>query len=219
MNMRIALSGILFATLATTAFGQATNSADVTGTVTDATGAVVPGATISVQDLDKVTEHIVTSTAREFTIRALVPDDRYTITYAKSGFASLQRGPMTLRVGVIGLNAQLSVGQTTQQVVVNESAPLLETTTPEYRLPARRNVAGTAAVSAPDWQGFCSSAWREWSAAKRKQCCESRHGGSRGEWKPAVFDCASRRRVDQLPHEQQRSLHSDFRCDCRSQGE
>ena len=156
MNMRIALSGILFATLATTAFGQATNSADVTGTVTDATGAVVPGATISVQDLDKVTEHIVTSDgAGIYDTGPLVPDDRYTITYAKSGFASLQRGPMTLRVGVIGLNAQLSVGQTTQQVVVNESAPLLETTTPELSatLPAE-TLQELPQSGAPDWQGF-----------------------------------------------------------------
>ena len=78
MNMRISLSGVLFATLATMAFGQATNSADVTGTVTDATGAVVPGATITVQDLDKDTQHIVTSDgAGIYDTGPLVPDDRY----------------------------------------------------------------------------------------------------------------------------------------------
>ena len=62
---------------------------------------------------------------------------------------------MTLRVGVIGLNAQLSVGQTTQQVVVNESAPLLETTTPELSatLPAE-TLQELPQSGAPDWQGF-----------------------------------------------------------------
>jgi hypothetical protein len=33
--------------------GQATNSADVTGSVTDAKGAVIPGATVVITDLDK----------------------------------------------------------------------------------------------------------------------------------------------------------------------
>ena len=35
------------------AFGQATNSADVTGTVTDSTGAVVPGVAVTIKDIDK----------------------------------------------------------------------------------------------------------------------------------------------------------------------
>jgi Carboxypeptidase regulatory-like domain len=39
-----------------TAWGQATNSADVTGSVTDSTGAVVPGVTVTVRDLDKNVE-------------------------------------------------------------------------------------------------------------------------------------------------------------------
>src|SRR5665213_3336488 len=114
------------------AFGQATNSADVSGTVTDSTGAVIPGVTITVKDVDKGDQHVFTSNgAGIYDTGPLVPDDRYTITYTKEGFASLQRGPMTLRIGVMGLNVQLSVGQTTQQVIVDESAPLLETTSPE----------------------------------------------------------------------------------------
>ena len=122
MKVRITVSGVLFVMLASVAFGQATNSADITGTITDATGAVIPGATITVQDLDKANEHVITSDgAGIYDSGPLVPDDRYTITYAKPGFASLQRGPMTLRVGVVGLNAQLSIGQTTQQVVVSSS--------------------------------------------------------------------------------------------------
>jgi hypothetical protein len=142
--------------LAGVAFGQATNSADVTGTVTDATGAVVPGATITVNDLDKANQHVITTDgAGIYDTGPLVPDDRYTITYTKEGFASLQRGPMTLRIGVIGMNVQLSVGQTTQQVMVNESAPLLETTTPELSttLPAEI-LQELPQTGAPDWQGF-----------------------------------------------------------------
>ena len=90
MKVRTAVSGVLSVILASAAFGQATNSADITGTVTDGTGAVVPGATITVQDLDKVTQHVVISDgAGIYDTGPLVPDDRYTITYTKPGFASL----------------------------------------------------------------------------------------------------------------------------------
>ena len=64
MNMKaslarsIAIYGCLSAGVA---WGQATNSADVTGSVTDPTGGVVPGVTVTVQDLDKNTERIITT--------------------------------------------------------------------------------------------------------------------------------------------------------------
>ena len=156
MKMRIPVLSMLFVIFASVAFGQATNSADVTGTVTDASGAVIPRATITVQNLDKATQHVVTTDgAGIYDTGPLVPDDRYTITFTKEGFGSLQRGPMTLRIGVIGMNVQLNVGPTTQQVVVNESAPLLETTTSEQSttLPSE-TLQVLPQTGAPDWQGF-----------------------------------------------------------------
>jgi hypothetical protein len=156
MKMRIPILSVLFVMLASAAFGQATNSADLTGTVTDASGAVIPGATITVQNIDKATQHVVTTDgAGIYDTGPLVPDDRYTITYTKQGFGSVQRGPMTLRIGIIGMNVQLNVGQTTQQVVVDESAPLLETTTSELSttLPSE-TLQVLPQTGAPDWQGF-----------------------------------------------------------------
>jgi hypothetical protein len=156
MKVRIPIVLILFATLATVAFGQATNSADIRGTVTDSSGAVILGASITVKDVDKGDQHVFTTDgAGIYDTGPLVPDDRYTITYTKEGFASLQRGPMTLRIGVMGLNVQLSVGQTTQQVIVEESAPLLETTSAEISstLPSE-TLQELPQSGAPDWQGF-----------------------------------------------------------------
>jgi hypothetical protein len=43
------------------AWGQATNSAEVTGSVTDPSKAVVPGVTVTVKDLDKNTERTFTT--------------------------------------------------------------------------------------------------------------------------------------------------------------
>jgi hypothetical protein len=93
------------------AWGQATNSADVTGTVTDPSGGVVPGVTVTVNDLDKnIQRSLVTNDSGVYDTGPLLPEDRYMITFKKTGFATLERGPMTLSIGVTGLNAQLTLG-------------------------------------------------------------------------------------------------------------
>src|SRR5579884_2228154 len=119
--------------LSETAWCQATNSADVTGSVTDPSGAVIPDVQVTVKDLDKNTERVVVTNASGlYDTGPLVPSDRYTFTFKKDGFSTLQRGPMTLSAGVTGLNVQMTLGQSTQQVVVVEAGtPILETTTAE----------------------------------------------------------------------------------------
>lgn len=132
MNSQTQTIGLLFALCAGMAIGQATNSADITGIVTDATGAVIPGVTVTVTDTDKNLQHVyVTNDSGLYDTGPVVPEDHYTILFKKDGFSSLQRGPMVLHIGQIGMNVQLKVGEATQQVVVNESAPLLQTTSAE----------------------------------------------------------------------------------------
>src|SRR5579863_6906813 len=114
------------------AWGQATNSADVTGSVTDPSGAVVPGVTVTVRDLDKNTERTFTTNGSGvYDTGPLIAADRYIILFKKGGFATVQRGPLTLEIGVTGMNAQLSMAQSAEQVVVQDTAPLLQTTTGE----------------------------------------------------------------------------------------
>ena len=139
-----------------TAWGQAMNSADVTGSVTDPSGAVVPGVTVTARNIDKNTERtITTNEAGVYDTGPLVPGDQYMMVFKKEGFATLQRGPMTLRTGVTGINVQLTLGQATQQVMVTEAAPLLETTTSEKSSTlAAETLAQLPQVGLPDWQSF-----------------------------------------------------------------
>ena len=140
------------------AWGQATNSGDVTGSVTDPSGAVVPGVKVIVKDIDKNTERIfVTNDAGLYDTGPLVPSDQYLITFSKEGFATLQRGPLTLRSGVTGINVQLTIGQATQQISIMETgAPLLETTTAEISstVPQETLKLLPQTGGIPDWQSF-----------------------------------------------------------------
>lgn len=114
-------------------WGQATNSAEVTGSVTDPSGAVIPQVSVIVKDLDKNVERtITTNDSGVYDTGPMVPADHYTLTFRKDGFTSVERGPMTLNSGVIGMNVRLTVGQSAQTVAVQDTAaPLLTTTTAE----------------------------------------------------------------------------------------
>src|ERR1017187_2354063 len=132
VNLRMVSSTAILLLCASAARGQATNSADVTGTVTDSTGAVVPGVTVTVRDVDKGVEHVYTTNQSGlYDTGPVVPDDQYLVTFTKDGFGTLQRGPMVLHVGRIGMDEKLGVAQTTQQVVVNDDAPLMQTASAE----------------------------------------------------------------------------------------
>jgi len=140
------------------AWGQATNSAEVTGSLTDPSGAIMPGVAVTVRDLDKNTERtFLTNDSGVYDTGPLVPGDHYLITFKKEGFTTVQRGPLTLTTGVTGMNVQLALGQSTQTVMIQEAAaPLLETTTAEISQTVSqetlRNLPQTGTT--PDWQGF-----------------------------------------------------------------
>src|SRR5215472_15317190 len=83
---------------------QNTNSGDIRGTVTDASGAVIPGATVKVEDVNKGISHIYTTDgAGLYDTGSIVPDD-YLITITAPGFPTYVRGPITLQVGTVAVN-------------------------------------------------------------------------------------------------------------------
>jgi hypothetical protein len=109
------------------AFAQNTNSGDIRGTATDSTGAVIPGVTVTVQDVDKnVTTTYVTDGAGLYDTGSIVTD-HYLITFAKDGFKAFARGPVTLQVQTLTVDGHLQVGAASETVQVSADVPLLET--------------------------------------------------------------------------------------------
>ena len=149
------MTTVVFLGCGVLAFGQATNSGDITGTVTDPNGAVLPAVNITVLDVDKnVTHTFVTNNSGVYDTGSLVPD-HYLLTYVKQGFETVKRGPITLSVGVFGINIQMTVGQESQQIVVTSEAPLLETATAELSssIPTE-TLTDLPQVGTPDWQSW-----------------------------------------------------------------
>jgi len=112
---------------AASAQSQAANGA-IEGTVTDASGGVLPGVTITVTSIDTgASRSLVTNEVGIF--RApLLPLGVYTVTAELSGFRRFEQTNVRLSVGqTVTINPQLSVGGLTEVVSVNAAeAPALD---------------------------------------------------------------------------------------------
>jgi Carboxypeptidase regulatory-like domain/TonB dependent receptor len=121
------LVGVLLAGSFGVAFGQSTNAGDISGTVTDTTGASIPDATVTVVNIDTgVTHDYTTNGAGVYDTSSIIAGN-YKVTFAKSGFSTVVHSSITIPVGPTTLNAQLAVGTVNTQVVVNTDVPLLNT--------------------------------------------------------------------------------------------
>src|SRR5438552_19046922 len=89
---------VLIVLCATTAFAQ-TGTSNITGTVRDTTGAVVPGATVTATNEATGVKSAQTTTDSGVYAFSALPVGNYTITVEKQGFKTLQKTNNALEVG------------------------------------------------------------------------------------------------------------------------
>ena len=102
-------------------------SAQITGRVTDASDAVVSGATIEVTQVDTgVRKTSVTNDSGIYVVPFLTPGS-YSIKVSLRGFKSMTRSDIRLDVDQAArIDFELQVGETAESVTVTGSAPLLQ---------------------------------------------------------------------------------------------
>ena len=120
-------AALLAAATVPAAFAQNT-TADVVGTVTDATGAVIPNATVELTDVNTHDKRTVTSGSNgEFTFTLLKPST-YSLTANATGFKSFQIASFALSAGDRAReDAHLSAGSAGETVTVEATTPALRT--------------------------------------------------------------------------------------------
>ncbi len=106
-----------------------TDTARVTGTVLDQTGAAIAGAQVTITNLgNNAAVTVASGDNGEFTVAALEPGN-YKASVSVPGFGS-QEQPFKLNVSQVQtLNFKLSVGQATTTVTVTDAAPIVDTAT------------------------------------------------------------------------------------------
>ncbi len=112
--------------LTTAARGQ--DTATIVGTVLDSSGAVVPGAKVSVSNPERgFVRDVESNSSGEYTA-ARIPIGDYVVTAEATGFQKLVRSGISLSAGQTQrVDLTMAVGQITQQVEVAGSAPKIET--------------------------------------------------------------------------------------------
>jgi len=101
----------------------------IVGTVTDQSGGVVSGATVTVVDTDRgVTKTLETNDAGEYNAATLNPG-KYKVRAEAKGFKTVERENILLEVGKeLRVDVSLVPGAVAETMTITESVPLVETT-------------------------------------------------------------------------------------------
>ena len=123
----MAISFVLRAGVATA--GQAT-AASIIGQVTDATGAVLPGVTVTTSSPALQVPSLTTVTDGQGEYRlAPLPIGTYLVVYELQGFQSVRRENIRLTVGFVAkLDVSLSIGAVAETITVSGTAPVVDVT-------------------------------------------------------------------------------------------
>ena len=130
MKQRLVVSVLISGTLllvALSAWGQVTTGT-ITGTVQDASQAIVPGAKVIITNTEKNTSQFYeTDPSGLYSAPFLIPGI-YSVRVEKDGFETETRSGIILQVDQQArIDVTLTVGTITQQVNVTAAAPLVET--------------------------------------------------------------------------------------------
>src|SRR5581483_4253247 len=109
------------------AFGQSSSAADMEGLITDAAGAAVPGAKLTVTNVETgVRRESAANNLGRYRIPTL-PAGQYELSVAKEGFATVERKGLVLQIGQVAtIDVQLPLAPQNEKITVEAAAPMVE---------------------------------------------------------------------------------------------
>jgi len=152
------VSSLLFAVLTALpdrGLAQLAGSGTINGSVTDASGAVVPAADITIKNTSTGIERKTQTTDAGDYTAAFLPPGSYQVQTGKTGFTTVLRKDLTLQVGqTLTINFNLSVEAAQQEVTVTGAAPVVDTEKTEVSQVVSENAVGNLPVSGRRWDTF-----------------------------------------------------------------
>ncbi len=125
--VRLAVA-VLLAGSGAAAYAQTAGAGGITGTVTDATKAVVPDATVVIHNVDTGADRSVTTNGAGIYVAPFLQPGHYEVTASKPGFAKLVRPDLDLQVGqTMTIDFQMPVQATQETVTITGTGALLDT--------------------------------------------------------------------------------------------
>src|SRR4051794_12294918 len=121
--LKYILSALLSLSLTAPAFAQSQGAnGAIEGTVSDSSGGVLPGVTVTITNLDTGAERSVVSNEKGLYRAPLLPLGKYRVVAELQGFKKFQGTDIQLSVGQTAtVNATLSVGTVSETITVSSS--------------------------------------------------------------------------------------------------
>src|SRR5437016_4787174 len=153
--MRRHLSIFMLVLLAGAAFAQTTGSGTITGTLTDPSGAVVPGAEVSIRDTDTGIERKTATNEAGIYNAAFLKPGHYEVTVSKTGFAKVVRTDLTLQVGqILTVDFQAPIQSTETTVTVAGASSVVDSEKTDVSQVVSTAAAANLPIAGRRWETF-----------------------------------------------------------------
>lgn len=151
----MAAATILVASAAIPGYGQTSGVGNISGTVTDNSGAVVSGAKVTVINSDTgVTRLLSTDSSGNYQATFLQPG-HYEVVLGGESFGKVDRTNLLLTVGqTLTVDATLPAASATTQVIVTSETPILDTEKTETSQTIGQQLISNLPVNTRNWSAF-----------------------------------------------------------------
>ncbi len=124
-------AGLIMALGVPTASAQTTAQSGIEGRITDETGAVLPGVTITISSPALQTPQVASTTDRDGRYRfTALPAGVYRVVYKIPGFKTVNREEVRLAVGFVAtLDVKMSIGTVEETINVIAASPVVDVRT------------------------------------------------------------------------------------------
>jgi hypothetical protein len=137
---------------------QTSGNGNITGTVKDSGGAVVPGATVVVVNTDTGISRTLTTNGDGIYVANFLVPGHYEVDASAASFGKVERKNLLLTVGeVLTIDASLPISSVTSAVEVTADTPILDTQKTEVSQTFDPTLLANLPVATRNWSAFVLS--------------------------------------------------------------
>jgi len=151
----IFVSLLIMGMFALSAMAQSTTTGAIGGTVTNPNKEVIPGATVTVKNLETNKEDTAVSDDQgRFRVVNLVPGT-YSVNVNASGFAPFSVDKLTVEVGLVSnVDASMTIGPVAEKVTVTADAPVINTSQQDFSNNMNQTSINNLPINGQRWSNF-----------------------------------------------------------------
>src|SRR6201986_1870454 len=160
LSCRWMLCGVLFCLSilhqsSRSALAQTSGAGTITGTVADASAAVIPGATISITNTDTGVVHTYTTTSAGLYVAPFLQPGHYKVNAEAANFGRVEASNLILLVGqTLTIDLTMTVQSAATPVEVSSETPLLNIEQTEVSQVVDQHIISNLPVNGRNWSDF-----------------------------------------------------------------